>query len=179
MEWLEEICGPDSMAFPLQVALKNDTVGKCVHEDGGKYAIYQEVDENKLTKIGNGIHMGTSYIVSSCNCALDYSLKSVDQWCSFCRCPFCGDKKNALAKDRDNKSWQQRQERYRKLVHLIPGLGNFDKQSGFSSSAALVVGLFFLASFNMIYTYQHLYRLVYSTAMVAALNLCCIWFNRT
>merc|ERR1711998_66950 len=118
----------DSLAFPLQISLLSSQTdngrydGKCIHEEGGKNAIYQEVDEKQLTKIRHNIHMGTSYIVVSCKCVSDRSLKSIDQWCSFCKCPICGDNKNLFTKNQSNKAWQYRQERYRKLVHLIPGI---------------------------------------------------------
>ena len=178
IQWLEELCGPDSLAFPLQVSSsKDDDIGKCVHEEGGRYAIYAEVDENDLTKICDGVHMGTSYIVVSCKCSSDRSLKFIQQWCSFCRCPVCGDNKDLLAKNVDDTAWKNRQDRYRKLSHLIPGIVGHDNNTSFNASAGLVLGLYALAFFNMHYTYQHMYRLVYSTAMVAALNLFCMWFS--
>lgn len=37
-----------------------------------------------------GVILGTTYRVVSCACAKDYRLKDQTEWCSFCRCKFCG-----------------------------------------------------------------------------------------
>ena len=166
--WLEEICGPDSVAFQvLEKKREYDNVDTgCLHEEGGRYAVYVECDADNLEHINDQIHLGPSFKVMSCRCETDMSLKSMDQWCSFCRCPRCGNLSSSLRRD---ESWSRRQNRHRKLAHLLPQI-----PSGFHSPCFLVIGLIVIAFYYVYHAYQHMYRFVYCAAAVAGLHLFCM-----
>lgn len=41
---------------------------------------------------GDDIVMGPTFKVISCDCPMDRTLKSFDEWCEFCKCENCGGK---------------------------------------------------------------------------------------
>lgn len=42
--------------------------------------------------MADGVVLGSTYRVVSCNCAHDKSLQDVSEWCGWCRCRKCGGK---------------------------------------------------------------------------------------
>jgi hypothetical protein len=75
--------------------------GTCCHEDGGKYAVFEEVpDPDALSGHGSAGSRGitsclhsTKFKVIFCACARDKSLTNgVIDYCEYCRCYKCGGK---------------------------------------------------------------------------------------
>ena len=62
----------------------------CVHEDGGKYAIFEKVDSYLNNHQNNDVVIGSTYKVVSCACYKDKNLKFVSEYCDWCRCQKCG-----------------------------------------------------------------------------------------
>jgi hypothetical protein len=76
ISWLEELGGPDSDAFPLVVqgatsANESTAPENCLHEEGGKFAVYDQCDKACLQKIGD-LYIGPSYRVISCRYFSNY-----------------------------------------------------------------------------------------------------------
>jgi len=73
IEFLEDLAGPDSAAFPILtstaaaagVAGGVSSSSECIHEEGGRYAVYVSCGTDALEKIG-GLYIGASYRVTSC-----------------------------------------------------------------------------------------------------------------
>jgi len=74
----------------------NSGANGCVHEDGGKNAIFEQitVDEQgqEVQTVAPNVTLGSTYKVISCNCARDTSLTEIAEWCSWCKCRKCGGK---------------------------------------------------------------------------------------
>lgn len=168
MSWVEEMAGPDSEAFPpiasMSSAGRADSPADCLHEDGGRLAIYSQNDATTLVEINETTFLGPSYRVVSCKCAADPSLKTASEWCEFCRCLTCG---GQHAQQKNDEGISRRSERYRKLIHILP-----QGAKSLTLSGVLVVCLVGVAFFNVQYSYYHLYRVLYTTAAVAGLHLC-------
>lgn len=71
----------------------------CLHEDGGKAAIFERVESSDVSDVGTvpvevkqGVFLGSTFRVVWCNCARDYTLKDIAEWCDWCRCRKCGGK---------------------------------------------------------------------------------------
>lgn len=65
----------------------------CVHEQGGRYAVYKLLE----TQEGGSIQLPVDiarvrYIVSSCACFQDKNMKHEAEYCEFCQCRNCGSK---------------------------------------------------------------------------------------
>ena len=94
--WLIEVFGGDNHAlFPSMTAASNSK-SKCIHEDGGKYAIFEYIKDSDVTEqcvtVARNVTLGPTIRVVSCNCALDKSLKNQSEWCEWCLCRKCGGK---------------------------------------------------------------------------------------
>lgn len=163
LELLEEIAGPDSNAFPLldsRAAMDSLSSSECLHEEGGLYAEYALCSKESLEKIGH-MYIGATYRVTSCRCYNDRSLKTSAEWCEFCRCLKCGDKKGML---KDDDSLFRRISRNRFVAHLVnkkPALG----------TVAVYLALVVIGIVNIHYTRDHMFRLLYITGSVAGFSL--------
>lgn len=154
--------------------------GECFHEDGGRMAIFEEIaiplKANEIVKASGGsgerdslrrdsklrqhciepdVVLGSTYRVISCDCAKDWRLKDEEEWCSFCRCKFCGGK-----------------DRYRaKSTSGGPGFYNRRDPTALdevSANAYLVALLGLLAAFAHIYAADTPHRHLYLLGGVAA-----------
>lgn len=69
--------------------------GKCLHEDGGKGAVFVETDEGRIA-VGGGVTLGPGFRVVACDCPTREPA-APSTWCEFCRCvcPTCGGCKEA------------------------------------------------------------------------------------
>ena len=110
-----------SIAFSTSASIRNLGNSACCHEDGGRYAVFEEIseemkptvkvkvvdakNENKndtstsgskdvkaplSTMVSDGVILGSTYKVISCECYKDRKLKDTSQWCDFCKCERCG-----------------------------------------------------------------------------------------
>jgi len=108
LRWLLELMGPHSLKAYSDVfgdsepqspssRAESSTASDaaCTHEDGGKFAVYEEIPEDQsgeLVAVAKGVVMGSTYRVASCACAKDFSLQGQAEWCGWCRCRKCGGK---------------------------------------------------------------------------------------
>lgn len=101
----------------------------CIHEDGGKYSVYELIEDESLIardRINIGkvpVIMGPTYKVIFCACAKDTTLKEMVQWCDWCLCKHCGGK--GLSRSQRNSS-------------------NFDSDSKYNSANDLTIHVFLL-----------------------------------
>lgn len=61
--------------------------GKCLHEDGGRGAVFVETDEGRVA-VGGGVTVGPGFRVVACDCPRRQPA-APSTWCEFCRC-VCG-----------------------------------------------------------------------------------------
>ena len=100
--------------------------------------------------------LGSTYRVISCACSKDRRLKDEEQWCSFCRCKFCGGK--GRYQENEGGPWG-------------PGFYNKGGNTALdtvSANAYLVALLLLLASFAHIYAADTPHRHLYLLGGVAA-----------
>lgn len=83
---------PAARRPPSPAAPATPSDGKCRHEDGGRFAIFEKSVEQSLVVRKSGILIGCTYIVSSCSCAKDPLLKDYKEYCEYCLCRKCGGK---------------------------------------------------------------------------------------
>lgn len=69
--------------------------GKCLHEDGGRGAVFVETDRGMIP-VGGGVTLGPGFRVVACDCYRRES-DSLSTWCEFCSClcDACGGCKEA------------------------------------------------------------------------------------
>ena len=93
---------------------------QCCHEDGGRFATFEEIScpvlalegentrasdkmatksmnnaagsnaGNKSVEVSKGVVLGSTYRVVHCECFRDAKLKDTSEWCEFCLCSRCG-----------------------------------------------------------------------------------------
>jgi len=94
LSWIAELRGsmPDHVARALSFSsASSSSSSTCVHEDGGKFALFEEVQE-KAVSVSPGVVLGATYRVVACACHADKTLKFQSEWCEFCQCRKCGGK---------------------------------------------------------------------------------------
>jgi hypothetical protein len=67
---------------------------ECIHEEGGKYAIFEKIEHYEQKKTDLDMVVGSTYRVVFCQCFKDKNLKFVSEYCDWCRCIKCGGSKN-------------------------------------------------------------------------------------
>eukprot|EP01034_Spumella_vulgaris_P028991 gene28991-35956_t len=80
--------------------IRSSTVTTCMHEDGGKYAVFEQIEATEaVTQVAKGVCLGPTYRVVHCACAKDVKLKFQSEWCEWCLCRKCGGKHLPVEKD--------------------------------------------------------------------------------
>jgi hypothetical protein len=99
LPWIAELRGsiPDHVAkalsFSVSASSSSSSSSTCVHEDGGKFALFEEVQEKEqAVAVSPGVVLGATYRVVACACHADKTLKFQSEWCEFCQCRKCGGK---------------------------------------------------------------------------------------
>ena len=86
---------PSTMSFDVRPSGTTTKHGECFHEDGGKYAIFEEVLAPPVT-LSSGRPSSIQpkqYRVISCACSKDKSLiNGITDYCEYCLCRKCGGK---------------------------------------------------------------------------------------
>jgi hypothetical protein len=105
--------------------------------------------------------IGSTYRVVSCKCARDYRLKEERDWCSYCRCKFCGGK-NLASNYGDRSGWNPSGSGSYPTGNLLDIV---------SANAYLAIALFFLGLFTHLYAADRPHRHLYIMGGVSAAYL--------
>ena len=147
------------MNYPDMNAINsNNNKSTCCHEDGGKYAVFEEVPASGLAGAGNNkttcmCVVDKVYKVIYCACAQDKSLTNgVVDYCEYCRCYKCGGKN--LPRDWEGSGTHSASSNAASIldqiiVHINPEL-------------VLLLGLYYvvylhISNYTLLLTHHHLY----------------------
>jgi hypothetical protein len=157
--WLVDLFGPDKeiISYPTSSSSSSDIsipVGdkSCIHEDGGKDAIYEEIigNEDDQITICPDVVMGSTFRVISCNCSKNLRLKLQSEWCEWCLCRKCGGKN---------------------LPKVHHDFINPQTMSDFSMNLVLFFSLIIVSLSTFVYTIDHPYKHLYIFSAVASMHL--------
>ena len=149
----------EEIFVPVKATNVNKTMDKKKCE-GADTANGGPVRPSKLQQycIEPDVVLGSTYRVISCACAKDWRLKDEDEWCSFCRCKFCGGRERYYARSASRDS-----------DFLSRGRMPLDEISANVYLAALLV---LIAAFVHIYAADSPHRHLYLLGGTASAFLC-------
>lgn len=124
---------------------------ECLHEDGGRNAVFEEVRRGHATVVSPGVLLGATYRVVGCNCMDDKALKFQSEWCEFCLCRRCGGKNLPRAES--------------------TGAGALERLLEVTPDQALLLALLSVAAASVWYAHDRLHRQLYLLGLAAWCHL--------
>lgn len=161
MLWLVDLFGPDKKNISYPTSSSSDVSilvddNSCIHEDGGKDAVYEEIivdEDDKQIVVFPNVIMGATFRVISCNCSKNVRLKLQSDWCEWCLCRKCGGKNLPKVQKYDDD------------------FINPQTMGDFSMNIVLFISLVIVSLSSFVYTIDHPYKHLYIFAAVASFHL--------